>query len=233
MAPNYMLFVLTFLLALAVGITGWVLIAFLLVHIKAHSIDAVKRTLVMLVALTVFTMFFTIYTFPGFVSPGILLYLASLIMTPVSIIVWLIMSIRFIRSSAGNKQMQRWLWISGLSVAIFFSSPLLARPTINQACRALTQSTAQPLITAITEYRAEHGTLPNDLGQLVPHYLSDIPVPPCSFLTGYIVNDSYQIYGSVLTTNSADGFSCEDYNLDEHRWSIGYFDFIDNGPSCY
>jgi hypothetical protein len=233
MATNNMLFPLTFLLAFAVGIIGCVMIAYLWACLKANSVDAVKRAMVILVGLAIFTMFFTIYTYPGVISPGILLYLVSLVMTPVSIIAWLIMSIRFIQLSTENRQVQRWFWVSGLAVVFFFSSPLLARPIINQACRALTQSAATPLITAITEYRAEHGTLPNDLGQLIPHHLSDIPVPPCSFLTGYIVNDSYQIYGSVLTTNSADGFSCEDYNLDEHRWSIGYFDFIDYGPSCY
>ena len=154
-------------------------------------------------------------------------------MTPVSAIAWLLMSTRFGRASTEYGQGQRWFWISGLAVVFFFASPLLGRPAINQVCRVLTRSSAQPLIAAIREYRNDQGALPEDPSQLVPDYLPSIPEPPCSFLTGYIKNDRYLILTDALTTNSADGLSCEDYSFDDNRWSVGEFDFIDYGPYCY
>lgn len=55
---------------------------------------------------------------------------------------------------------------------------------IKQACGTANSPRIQEISSALSSYQEERGLYPQELEELVPEYLPEIPSPACSFISG-------------------------------------------------
>lgn len=182
--------------------------------------------------LAIYMAFFSVHNFGGAFGAGMALSCLTAFLVPISLLV-LILLRRPFRSKFGDDLIRRRLYVfGGLLIILTQLFPILGSYSIDTACFRTTRGNAEPLIFAIETFQQKHDTYPLDIASLQPEYISEIPVPGCSWLSAQ--EDWYQVRfelyscsdGVVLLTNeSTDGTSIERYNFVTANWSsISFLD---------
>jgi hypothetical protein len=188
--------------------------------------------LLLIVALAVYMAFYSVHNFGGAFGAGMALSCLTMVLIPISLIIWLLVRRPFGRKF-GEDVLRRKLYIwGGLLIVVTHLFPFIGSMTIDGACFRITQQNAETIITAVENYHQDIGVYPSDIETLQLDYLAEIPSPGCVWLSTQPDWSpvSYEIQtcndGTVLLTNeSSDGTSIERYNFSTGNWSsISIFD---------
>lgn len=183
-------------------------------------------------SLAIYAAFFSLHNFGGAFGPGMALSCLTILLVPISLIVWILLGYSFRRKYGDDVSRRRLYFFGGLIIILSQLFPFVGSYAIDSACFSITQRNAEPLIDAVEAYYQKNGSYPLEIDSLQPKYLSEVPLPGCNWLSTQ--EDWYQVRfeiytcdaGMVLLTNeSSDGTSIERYNFATSNWSsISFLD---------
>ena len=130
---------------------------------------------------TIICVFFSI---SQFYLLGALYLLLSIGVTALMIPFSIFMFIRY-RTELGYKTRKYALNILlCLLMVVSIAIPTLTYLPIKQVCGTSNTQRIQDLSVSIANYKSDNGHFPMDLEEMIPDYISDIPSPACSFMSG-------------------------------------------------
>jgi hypothetical protein len=169
-----------------------------------------------------------VYTFGGAFGPGALMCFAGPIAAAVTGIVLLLKIRKFVHQFPRDRARILVYLLGGLFIAALQLAPAFGPVVIRSVCFVGHQAIGDTIVEAMEAYRADSGSYPTELEELVPRYLPAIPVPPCARLSSH--EDEYDLHECrsgelLLITDSVDGMGIERHNLSTGNWSsISFLD---------
>jgi hypothetical protein len=153
--------------------------------------------------------------------------------TAASLIVFIAARSRFFRSAGQDKRLRRWYLVGFVLVPFLQFFPFIGELFIGQACDALHRQTGETIVAALEAYRDDFGAYPDDLEDLAPRYIDEIPSPRCFSAFGWFErSDSDQadtLSGTGPKSAVAEGFKLHECDPQKAKivtvYSVEY-DFI-------
>jgi len=176
--------------------------------------------------LAIYMAFFSVHNFGGAFGAGMALSCLTMVLVPISLIIWTLLRRPFGRKYIDDVIRRRLYVFGGLLIVVFQLFPFAGSTVIDSTCYRITRQNAEPLIAAIETFYRENGEYPAEIDVLQPTYLAGLPVPGCTWLSTHpdwppvhfeiqtCRDDSVQ-----LTNESSDGTSIERYNFSTGNWS--------------
>jgi len=179
-----------------------------------------------LIAFSLYIAFFSARNFGGAFGAGMAFACLSVLLVPISLIIWLLLRRPFRRQFPEDLIRRRLFAIGGVAIAFMQIFPIVGSISINAACFSATQRNAEPLISDVYRYEQDFGRYPAEVADLLLPNITQISSPACSWLSGNEHREQigFEITtcsnGLVLLTNiSMDGSSIERYNFASGNWS--------------
>lgn len=178
----------------------------------------------------VYIAFYSARNFGGAFGAGMMVGCLSVLLVPISIVIWLILRHPFRNRYGEDVRRLRMYTVGGVVIILTQLFPLAGSSAINTACFSSTQRHAGALIDAIDTYYQQNGDYPSVLGDLTPTYLLVLPTPACSWLSAqeYRTQVGHELIacpdgGLLLVNLSMDGTGIERYQFSTDQWSAVSF----------
>ena len=225
-----MLNVITILLFVIALISGPA-IGLLLLNRKFGWIFTFLAFLLLLAAGQAYLIFFSTGTF--FVAAVTCLPLPAGFITLLYLVFW---RNKHEEVTQSDKSIRRMFWLTALLIPLILITPFFDLVIFRSACFSLNKRAAAPIISALEEYHQEFGTYPEQISNLAPDYLSQIPMGKCQPLTGSsLTKPSFNIEkcvhedATILTIPITSGEWIQRYNPGTGHWAT--LSFLDGACS--
>ncbi|HAE59823.1 MAG TPA: hypothetical protein DCG54_10045 [Anaerolineae bacterium] len=183
---------------------------------------------------TIFVAFYTLIGFGGAFGPGVLLFCASAVLTPVIFLALIIIGVRQFHQLNNS---QKIVFTIGCIIILFAQlAPVIGDFGIGGYCDKKRMEFGEYLTTAIRQYHNDNGEYPSTIESLIPKYLPGKPVYNC-MENLELKNDSFTARYEImecggkpsLVTYSTDGAREIWYDFETSKWaSISFLD-----SECY
>ena len=187
-----------------------VAIPIFIVLLWKRSTRAAAGWLIFLVLESIAAAFLSVYASGMFGLGGIMSCL-SLPTAIVSLCMLFLLLLRFFRTFEQDRPRRRFYLIGGLVIVALQFGVFIGQFGIKSACFTLTRERAAPIIAAAESYRQEHESDPQELEEIVPSYLPDLPSPAC----GWLRTDGQSQAGFTLERCEPDTTLLTVYAVDE------------------
>jgi hypothetical protein len=211
-----------------------------------------EKKLFLMIGFVFLSMFFLSVLYSYLVGYTYIFKIFLYISTLLAIVFWFFLALknraRFIlvskRKTNSTKSLILYLVIAYLFFPSSYVLPYYGSRLFNSSCDAIHRESGNQIYSAIQNYRTENGKYPNELDQLVPEYLPDIPIAVCfpvirflgikpqryDFLTS---NHDYKIIScsqkTFLVVEDMNHSHPQVMNLEIGIWSYLVFDTLDYG----
>jgi NADH:ubiquinone oxidoreductase subunit 6 (subunit J) len=145
---------------------------------------------------------------------------------PIAMILLLIWRLKNKDLLQQEKKIHILYWVGFFLIPAILISPFFNLLLLRSACFSLNQRAAQPIITTMENYYKDFGVYPEELAELQPDYLAEIPAGKCTPFRGAqfeipkfkITNCSFENV-NILTIPIASGEWIQRYNPETGNWA--------------
>jgi len=188
--------------------------------VKKKSSKLTVTFVVLAFLISIYFAFYSLATYLEIWGPGIYLACLSIPLTIMLFLSWLRkLSTDYVDCS--GTQRGYLILIGGFSVVFMQLAPSVGFFTISNYCYRQTERVGLEIANAMEVYRSDRGVYPDELSKLVPEYLEEEPLPPCTNLYRRTPNTPFRITfcesGETLLVTWL--LNVYRYNLDSGNWS--------------